>query len=387
MTRCVYLTFFGEYRGGHHGEAHAHDVGDELVEHDLADVQHADEVAHHGEPHESNGLITCRCGSSSFFSLFIGLLERARHREVHRVVRTALRVPRARRTPSSPSAGPSLSVLVALLGVGASYAYYWRNLGPQRLTRTQPGRVRGQAVPRQQVLPRRALHRRHRRFDQGPDRARGVLVQPARHRQRPQLHRSRRAMRSGRSPTTTSTRRASTASSTASASAPAKQAARCARSRPVACSSTHSCSSSRWACSPSRCGSRLSGGKQLDGMVGMGTEPRGLRARGRRSHRDAHPAREEELIKWVTLLTTLATLRRRRSGSSPTSTTTERARPAVPGRQQVDRGHQQPLPPRRRRHLAPAARAVGVHHGVVRHLLVEPLPRAAQPEGVPRARC
>ena len=38
MTRCVYLVFFGEYRGGHHGETHATDVGDELVEHDLADV-------------------------------------------------------------------------------------------------------------------------------------------------------------------------------------------------------------------------------------------------------------------------------------------------------------------------------------------------------------
>ena len=38
-----------------------------------------------------------------------------------------------------------------------------------------------------------------------------------------------------------------------------------------------------------------------------------------------------------------------------------------------------------RRHLAADARAVGVHHGAVRHLLVEPLPRAAQPEGVPRA--
>ncbi len=37
MTRCVYLTFHGEYRGGHaHDDAHAHD-----------------EHAHHGDPHES----------------------------------------------------------------------------------------------------------------------------------------------------------------------------------------------------------------------------------------------------------------------------------------------------------------------------------------------
>ena len=26
---CIYLTFFGEYRGGHHGEHARHDVGDE----------------------------------------------------------------------------------------------------------------------------------------------------------------------------------------------------------------------------------------------------------------------------------------------------------------------------------------------------------------------
>ena len=38
-----------------------------------------------------------------------------------------------------------------------------------------------------------------------------------------------------------------------------------------------------------------------------------------------------------------------------------------------------------RRHLAAAAAPLDVHHGPVRHLLLEPLPRAAQPEGVPRA--
>ena len=45
MTRCVYLTFFGEYRGSvehelaevHEAEVHAE--GDELVEHHLAEEQ------------------------------------------------------------------------------------------------------------------------------------------------------------------------------------------------------------------------------------------------------------------------------------------------------------------------------------------------------------
>ena len=59
---------------------------------------------------------------------------------------------------------------------------------------------------------------------------------------------------------------------------------------------------------------------------------------------------------------------------------------AVQRQRAVDRRDPQPLPPRHRRDLAPAAGAVDVHHRGVRHLLVEPLPRAAQPEGVPRAR-
>ena len=51
----------------------------------------------------------------------------------------------------------------------------------------------------------------------------------------------------------------------------------------------------------------------------------------------------------------------------------------------VDRRDPQPLPPRHRRNLAPAARAVDVHHRRLRDLLLEPLPRAAQSEGLPRA--
>ena len=63
-----------------------------------------------------------------------------------------------------------------------------------------------------------------------------------------------------------------------------------------------------------------------------------------------------------------------------------RERFAVPDQQPLDRRHLEPLPPRHRRDLVAAARAVRLHHGAVRHLLVEPLPGAAQPEGIPRAR-
>ena len=91
---------------------------------------------------------------------------------------------------------------------------------------------------------------------QGPDRAGRVLVQPERHRQRPQLHGSRRAQALGR--VTYDVHRSEGRRRRGErhrARSPATPATKCARSRPVACSSTHSCSSSRGAFSPSRSGS------------------------------------------------------------------------------------------------------------------------------------
>jgi NADH-quinone oxidoreductase subunit L len=69
MARCVYLTFFGEYRGGHDGE---HDEAHELepspvfatasvgaaVNPALHGGGHDDHGGHHAGPHESNKLIT-----------------------------------------------------------------------------------------------------------------------------------------------------------------------------------------------------------------------------------------------------------------------------------------------------------------------------------------
>ena len=55
--------------------------------------------------------------------------------------------------------------------MSASYLYYWKALGPQRLSERNKVAVRGQAVPRQEVLPRLPVRGRHRRFDQGSDRA------------------------------------------------------------------------------------------------------------------------------------------------------------------------------------------------------------------------
>jgi NADH-quinone oxidoreductase subunit L len=72
MTRCVYLTFHGEYRGAHAPHAIPH--VDE-AEHDpidtMASVEHDAEVH---SPHESNRLITTPLWVLSFFAVFAGLL-------------------------------------------------------------------------------------------------------------------------------------------------------------------------------------------------------------------------------------------------------------------------------------------------------------------------
>ena len=55
MTRCVWLTFFGEYRGGHsHEGEHEHEA--HVTAHEV-EVEHEEEHAHAG-PHESGPLLT-----------------------------------------------------------------------------------------------------------------------------------------------------------------------------------------------------------------------------------------------------------------------------------------------------------------------------------------
>ena len=256
------------------------DVGDELVEHDLADVAaRRTTSAHHGEPHESNGLITVP----------LWML----------VVLLAVRRPaeRARASRSSPSgsnrafAFPELRARRVLDRVGRALRDRRAARRRARRTRTTGGTSARSGSPSATALAHAGKQFLVKKYyldvlytdvivgvDQGPDRARRLLVQPARHRQRPQLHRSGRAVARAGSPTTTSTRRVSTASSTASASAPVKRAARSARSRPVVCSSTHSCSSGGGGVRPHAVDRGLAEGIELDGTGStLGTEPRGLR--------------------------------------------------------------------------------------------------------------
>ena len=224
MTRCVYLTFFGEYRGSvEHELAEVHEAevlaeGDELVEHHLAEEQddyipgfgaHAAADEHGHGPHESNGLITVPLYVLSFFAIFAGVTQHARHRALREVVPAARRVrpgapgqvQRDRRGDLTRDRARRLRCRVPLLLAQG------RSAGPLRAQRAG---ARRQALPRHEVLPRRAVHRHHRRVDQGPDRRRRLLVQSARHRQRVELCRPRRGGGAAGSRTSTSTRRAST---------------------------------------------------------------------------------------------------------------------------------------------------------------------------------
>jgi NADH-quinone oxidoreductase subunit L len=131
MGRCVYLTFFGEYRGaGHVAEHDAMEDEQDAHLDDLAEVEHG----HHGEPHESNWLITVPLLVLSAFALLGGFINAAPfHVEKFRdwfEPRVAFPVDTIVHVGFSwPKA--IVSVAIALLGIGAAYVYYWLKLGPQ----------------------------------------------------------------------------------------------------------------------------------------------------------------------------------------------------------------------------------------------------------------
>ena len=142
-------------------------------------------------------------------------------------------------------------------GTGEGRAARHHRAQPRR-----PGRLHG---AREQVLLRQALHRRHRRRLQGPDRPGGQLVQPERARRRGQRRRA-------------SSRPSSAASSTPHRPAggrrrdqrlrqrrPTRAARSSANSRPARCSSTAPCSSGRPPCSPAPSSSSSDGYAKVTG--------------------------------------------------------------------------------------------------------------------------
>jgi NADH-quinone oxidoreductase subunit L len=144
MTRCVYLTFFGEYRGGTHAHADpTHATGDDVVEHHLAEVQDEAEdahgavaTAHHGEPHESPPTITGPLWVLTFFSVFAGFLNAVPFgwEYFREWFEPTVAFPVDEIVHADFSwAKAAISVGIALIGIALAYAYYWRAMGPQRL--------------------------------------------------------------------------------------------------------------------------------------------------------------------------------------------------------------------------------------------------------------
>jgi NADH-quinone oxidoreductase subunit L len=133
MTRVVYLTFHGEYRGAH--EPHAIPHVDE-AEHDPIDT--AASVEHDAEvhsPHESNRLLTGPLWVLSFFAVFAGFSNFPHFDKFEKWFQP--RFPAGFAEILHPVAfNPILatvSVLIAGAGIGIASAYYLGKL-PQGLS-------------------------------------------------------------------------------------------------------------------------------------------------------------------------------------------------------------------------------------------------------------
>jgi NADH-quinone oxidoreductase subunit L len=150
MTRVIYLTFFGEFRGGHHdahaADSHAVDAHDahehEIHEHDPADH------GLHGDPHESGPRILwplrILAGLAvvvGFLNLppgFLGLPEGLTERFGHYVEPANA----AGYFPAISHADPSwslaiVSTLVVLAAVAAAYWYYFVKVNRQSAAATE----------------------------------------------------------------------------------------------------------------------------------------------------------------------------------------------------------------------------------------------------------
>ncbi|HEX6236053.1 MAG TPA: NADH-quinone oxidoreductase subunit L [Acidimicrobiales bacterium] len=114
MTRTVYYTFFGEFRG-------------------------------HGHPHESGPLITVPLWILAGLAVVAGVVNLPEAlvpgdlalRFEHYYEPVAAYFPSALDTFAHPEFSWSIAIgstIIALVGIGLAYAWYWRGLGPQRIT-------------------------------------------------------------------------------------------------------------------------------------------------------------------------------------------------------------------------------------------------------------
>jgi NADH-quinone oxidoreductase subunit L len=128
MTRCVYLTFFGEYRGGHAHEEHGHE-------------EHA-----HAGPHESNNTILVPLYVLSFLSIVAGVIFAPLLGDViggslfekfpewvEPGGETATFFPIFEH-PEFSWSDPFWATLLAAAGFGLSYLFFWRRAFAQDAT-------------------------------------------------------------------------------------------------------------------------------------------------------------------------------------------------------------------------------------------------------------
>ncbi len=312
MTRCVYLTFYGEYRGAHapHAIPHVDEAEHDPVD-TLAAVEHDAEVH---APHESNRLITTPLWVLSFFAVFAGFLNFPHFDKFEKWFQP--RYPAAfaeilhpasscvQHRPRDRLGGAARHRDRDRLGVLPGQAA----AGPERSATRSPRAGKKFLVNKYYLDD--LYDEDHRRRIKGPIAAGVVLVQPARDRQRAQLHGQGRAA-FGRFTYNYVDQKGVDGLVNGLATSPAMPAARSASCRPDDCSSTHSCSSSPSCSSPARSGS----------------SPRQGESAPMHSWFDSWaltlvvfipavgavitmliPREEEEAIKWTALLTTLATL-------------------------------------------------------------------------------
>ncbi|MGH9165804.1 MAG: proton-conducting transporter membrane subunit, partial [Acidimicrobiales bacterium] len=112
MTRCVYLTFFGQYRG-------------------------------HGHPHESPPAIVVPLVVLAGLSVVAGLLNAPGVELFGKWTENATVLAAGVQHHDFSLTTALLGMLFAGGGIGAGYAYYWRNLGPHRLTERSSGAMSG----------------------------------------------------------------------------------------------------------------------------------------------------------------------------------------------------------------------------------------------------
>jgi NADH-quinone oxidoreductase subunit L len=161
MTRCIYLTFFGEFRGGHAGEV-SHGTEDHPVEEDhlAADSGHGDDLeaqhdphAHdHGPPHESGPRILYPLYILATLAVLAGFANVPNSGALSWVPDgfalqfEHLFEPKGTYFPSFGAVEGALShpefdigiaiasTLIGLLGIGLAYAWYFKGLGPHGIT-------------------------------------------------------------------------------------------------------------------------------------------------------------------------------------------------------------------------------------------------------------